>query len=339
MITNTQLNSANDGLFMMENKMKQILSQAYMLVATCLFVLVPNAQAETEASTPITVMTSIKPLQLITSEITQGVTDTNVLLSTNTSPHDYALKPSDVRKLKSVDLFVWVGPGLESFLEGVLEDSTNTLQLDQQDSVAISRYDEHQDHEGHDHADAHEHEHHDDGHHHHGNYDPHLWLGPTQAQQIAKVVADKLADIDPENAKQYQANYQSFVTNLDKTVASIKQQLEPVQQHGYYVFHEAYDYFEQYFGLNNLGHFTVSPERSPGAKTLIEIRTALQSDKAYCVFSEPQYTPAVINSVMRGTEVNQGVLDPLASEVNVEPGAYFTFLQGLATSFSHCLTR
>ncbi|OEF24073.1 zinc ABC transporter substrate-binding protein [Vibrio rumoiensis 1S-45] len=295
-------------------------------MATLIGMLVtPAAWAETEQ--PITVMTSIKPLQLITSELTHGVTETQVLLSTNTSPHDYALKPSDVKKLKTVDLFVWVGPGLESFLEGVMQNSQNALQLDQQASIDKIEYDEH---EGHDH---------DDGHDHHGNYNPHLWLGPIQAAQMAKVISDKLIKIDPEHSKEYQANFQSFILNLDTTVDSIKHQLEPVKQHGYYVFHDAYDYYEEYFGLNNLGHFTVSPERRPGAKTLIDIRTALQSDKVYCVFSEPQFTPAVINSVMRGTDVKHGVLDPLATKYRAEPGAYFKFIQDLATSYSDCLTR
>ncbi|HBV75260.1 zinc ABC transporter substrate-binding protein ZnuA [Vibrio casei] len=305
--------------------MRSILSQAWLAMATLIAIFAVPAWAEGQR--PLTVMTSIKPLQLITSELTNGVTKTEVLLSTNTSPHDYALKPSDVKKLKTVDLFVWVGPGLESFLEGVMQGSKNSLQLDQQSSIEKIQYDEHEEHE------------HDDGHHHHGNYNPHLWLGPIQATQMAKVISDKLIAIDPVHTKEYQANFQVFILNLNTTVDSIKHQLEPVKSHGYYVFHDAYDYYEQYFGLNNLGHFTVSPERRPGAKTLINIRTALQSDNVYCVFSEPQFTPAVIDSVMRGTKAKHGVLDPLASKYNVEPGAYFQFIQDLANSYSECLTR
>lgn len=108
--------------------MRSILSQAWLAMATLIAIFAVPAWAEGQR--PLTVMTSIKPLQLITSELTNGVTKTEVLLSTNTSPHDYALKPSDVKKLKTVDLFVWVGPGLESFLEGVMQGSKNSLQLD-----------------------------------------------------------------------------------------------------------------------------------------------------------------------------------------------------------------
>ncbi|MGV3002416.1 zinc ABC transporter substrate-binding protein ZnuA [Vibrio sp.] len=300
-----------------------------------IFGFVSHAAWSKSEEQPISVLTSIKPLQLITQEITKGVTDTEVLLANNTSPHDYALKPSDVRKLKSVDLFVWIGPGLESFLEGVLEGSTNTLQLDQSEKIDKIVYDQHDEH-GHE---DHDHEAHDDGHHHHGNYNPHLWLGPVQAQQMAKVISDKLITLDPNHSEQYAQNYAEFTQNLNVAIEQVKKKIAPVKKHGYYVFHDAYSYYEHYFGLNHLGAFTVSPDRRPGAKSLIAIRNALQTDQVYCVFAEPQFTPAVIDSVTRGTDVNHGVLDPLATEYEATPGAYFQYLQDLGTSFSQCLTR
>ncbi|MBD1575846.1 zinc ABC transporter substrate-binding protein ZnuA [Vibrio sp. S11_S32] len=317
--------------------MHQSIGSKWTKFTLAVAILFTSAQAMSQ-ETKLTVVTSIKPLQLITQELTLGVTDTQVLLNATASPHDYALRPSDMRKIKDADLFIWVGPGLESFLESALEGNTNTLQLDQSDQITKLKYGEEGDHDHADHDHA-AHEDHDDGHHHHGGYNPHLWLGPQQAQQMAKVISDKLMALDPEHKATYQKNYQAFVTHLSATISGIKQQLAPVKSHGYYVFHDAYSYYENYFGLNNLGHFTVSPDRRPGAKTLITIRTALQSDKAYCVFSEPQFTPAVIDSVTRGTNVKHGSLDPLATDYPVKPGSYFTFLQDLGHSFSTCLTR
>ena len=57
------------------------------------------------------------------------------------------------------------------------------------------------------------------------------------------------------------------------------------------------------------------------------------------VFSEPQFTPAVIESVMRGSDVNTGTLDPLGSDIDVKSGSYFEFLQGMSNSFSQCLSQ
>lgn len=61
------------------------------------------------------VVASIRPLAFIAAGIADGVTGTQVLLPDGASPHDYALKPSDLKKIKQADLFVWVGPELEMF--------------------------------------------------------------------------------------------------------------------------------------------------------------------------------------------------------------------------------
>ncbi|PKF78308.1 zinc ABC transporter substrate-binding protein [Vibrio sp. vnigr-6D03] len=301
------------------------------------------------------VLSSIKPVQLITNEITEGVSTSDVLLSTNTSPHDYALKPSDIKKIRKADLVVWIGEDMETFLTGVMESHSGAFALQQQPEVKLRKYGDcgcdkdkahhneekhhdHDDHKGHDHHEGHDHH---DGHegHNHGAYDTHFWLGPDQALQAATAIANKLSEIDPSNAKRYQDNLVAFEVNLNKTNAELEAKLSLVRDNGYFVFHDAYGYFENHFKLNNLGHFTVSPERKPGAKTLNKIRKKLESKDAYCVFSEPQFTPAVVTSVTRGTGVNKGELDPLAVNIKVQSGAYFDFLKSLGSQFASCLSE
>ena len=120
---------------------------------------------------------------------------------------------------------------------------------------------------------------------------------------------------------------------------TISNQLKPVQDKGYFVFHDADGYFERYFGMNNLGHFTVSPDRKPGAKSLIKIKKSLLNQQAVCVFSEPQFEPAIVTTITRGTEVNKGELDPLAIQQSDEVGAYFIFLSTISNELSRCLSQ
>lgn len=272
------------------------------------------------------VLTSIKPIQMITEEIMLGAGSPDVLLQSNASPHDYALKPSDVKKINQADLVIWFGEGLEPFLGGVLEEKESAFELADVPNVSLREYS----HEGHDHD--------HDGHN-HGLYDPHFWLGYQPTLKMAKAISDKLISLDAEHADLYQANYQKFAQTYADKHQQLKALLEPVKQNGYFVFHDAYGYFEQDYQLNNLGHFTVSPERKPGAKTLIKIRNQLRSNDAKCVFSEPQYTPAVIETVMRGSEAKKGVLDPVASTIDVKPGSYFEFIDQIANSFVVCLSE
>lgn len=270
-----------------------------------------------------TILTSIKPIQMIVSELTQGVTTPDVLLQPNTSPHDYALRPSDVKKISSADLVIWYGHDLEPFLEKVVVDRNNTFTISQISGLTLREFGDKQGHEGHN----------------HGSYDPHFWLGVEPTKQVAIALTSKLVEVDPSNKVKYQENLERFETQISATDQEIKQQLTPVKGKGYFVFHDAYGYFEDQYQLNQLGYFTVSPERKPGAKTLIQIRKALSSGDAFCVFSEPQFTPAVVESVMRGSQVAKGELDPLASTIEVKPGSYFTFLHRMADSFEQCLSQ
>lgn len=286
------------------------------------------ACALTIASTSIAhasnVLTSIKPIQLITVELTQNISHPDVLLGSNTSPHDYALKPSDVQRVRNADLFIWYGNDLEPFLTKVVKGQNNVLTISNIQGLELREFEGgHHDHHGHD----------------HGSHDPHFWLGYKPTMQVAQAIAEELVKMDEANKARYLSNLEAFKQQLTKQKADIEKQLNPISEAGYFVFHDAYSYFESDFSLNNLGHFTVSPERKPGAKTLISIRKAIAKEQAQCVFSEPQFTPAVVESVIRGSNANKGVLDPLGVDVEAVAGGYFAFKQNLADSFSNCLSQ
>ena len=295
------------------------------------------ASSSAFAADTFNVVTTVKPLNLIVSELTQGAATSEFVIPAGTSPHDYALRPSDVRKLKQADLVVWVGPELESFLVKTMDSKPENIALSQQHDISFRYYaEDEQEHKGHEAEADHESEH--EGHNHnHNGIDPHLWLGPEQAIQAANVITKALIKYDPLHKNTYTANLSTFTTDVQQAVTQLNKQLKPLNNKGYYVFHDGYGYFEQQFKLDNLGHFTVEPDRRPGAKTLLSIRQALTNNEAYCVFSEPQFSPAVVKSVTKGTNVKIGTLDPMATDIVEGKGGYVRFLNELGQRFSKCL--
>ncbi|BBT93867.1 zinc ABC transporter substrate-binding protein [Aeromonas veronii] len=290
----------------------------------------------------IEVLTTIKPLGFIAAAITDGVSEPKVLLPTGASPHDFSLRPSDIRSINSADLVVWVGPELEGFMAKPLANHPHALALTQVEGMPLFNYatqDSHDshDHDDHDHA-AHEHGDHDEGHegHHHEGVDPHIWLGPTQAKVIAKAIASELGKLDPANQARYDANLAAFDTKVDAKDKVIAGQMKAVNEKGYFVFHEAYGYWERHYGMSSKGHFTVSPERRPGAKTLVDIRKALEEKQASCIYAEPQFSPAVIESVARNTGAKVLLLDEVGEQVPLGPDGYPQFMQQLADAFAQC---
>ena len=239
------------------------------------------ASSSAFATDTFNVVTTVKPLNLIVSELTQGAATSEFVIPAGTSPHDYALRPSDVRKLKQADLVVWVGPELESFLVKTMVSKPENVALSQQHDISFRYYaEDEQEHAGHEDEHAgHEDEH--EGHqHNHQGIDPHLWLGPEQAIQAANVITKALIKYDPLHKNTYTANLSTFTTDVQQAVSQLNKQLKPLNNKGYYVFHDGYGYFEQQFKLDNLGHFTVEPDRRPGAKTLLSIRQALTNNEA-----------------------------------------------------------
>lgn len=290
----------------------------------------------------IEVLTTIKPLGFIAAAITDGVSEPKVLLPTGASPHDFSLRPSDIRNINSAGLVVWVGPELEGFMAKPLANHPHVLALTQVEGMPLFNYatqDSHDshDHDDHDHA-AHEHGDHDEGHegHHHEGVDPHIWLGPTQAKVIAKAIASELGKLDPANQARYDANLAAFDAKVDAKDKVIAGQMKAVNEKGYFVFHEAYGYWERHYGMSSKGHFTVSPERRPGAKTLVDIRKALEEKQASCIYAEPQFSPAVIESVARNTGAKVLLLDEVGEQVPLGPDGYPQLMQQLADAFAQC---
>lgn len=292
------------------------------------------------------VLTSIRPLGFIASAIADGVTETEVLLPDGASPHDFALRPSDIQRLRAADLVIWVGPDMEAFLTKAVAPLPANRQLAISELAAVKpllmKGDDDDDHEHHhDHgeaADNHaEHDHdHDDGHH-HGAYNLHVWLSPEIAKLTAIAIHDRLLELMPQNKDKLDANLRQFENLLTQTDKNVVNMLTPVQGKGYFVFHDAYGYFEKHYGLSPLGHFTVNPEIQPGAQRLHQIRTQLVEQKAVCVFAEPQFRPAVINAVAKGTAARSGTLDPLGMGIALGKGSYGNFLSALSNQYVSCL--
>ena len=280
------------------------------------------------------VVASIKPLGFIASAIADGVTNTEVLLPDGASEHDYALKPSDVKRLQGADLVVWVGPDMEAFMQKSVRQLPEQKQLELSALATVKPLlmkGSDDDGSDHDHGDK------SDEDHHHGDYNLHIWLSPEVAQRSAVAIHDKLVELMPEHRAKLDANLRDFTSGLadaDKQVGSV---LAPVKGKGYFVFHDAYGYFEKHYGLTPLGHFTVNPEIQPGAQRLHKIRTELVEHKAVCVFAEPQFRPAVIHAVAQGTQVRTGSLDPLGIGVVLGKDSYMQFLTQLSDQYASCL--
>ena len=129
------------------------------------------------------------------------------------------------------------------------------------------------------------------------------------------------------------------MARLDALVSEVSVDLKPVQDKGFIVFHDAYQYFEKRFGLTAKGSITVSPEVMPGAERITEIRARVQELGAACVFAEPQFEPKLVATVTEGTNAKSGVIDPLGTSLDAGPNLYFQLIRNMASSIKSCLSE
>tara|TARA_B100001057_G_scaffold61269_1_gene54602 strand:+ start:844 stop:1854 length:1011 start_codon:yes stop_codon:yes gene_type:complete len=336
--------------------MKKLKKIPFILSILSLLTFFSSANAETK------VVASIKPIHSLASYLMDGVGKPGLIVDGYASPHGFALKPSHAKMLQEADLIFWVGEDLESFLEKPLKSiaqKAEKIELLEIKGLTKLKFrernifeghddhghkeDDHDDHakkeDDHGHDDDHKKEkegHDEHGHegHAHGEFDPHIWLDPSNAKVILNEMAEHLIEKDPKNESVYKNNLKKASKDIDKLLKDVKSELS--KDFKSIVFHDAYQYFEKRFDVNVLGAFTVNTDVLPGAEQLAEIREIIEHDKVSCVFSEPQFNPDIINAVAKDMNIETGVLDPLGATLNPGKDLYFDLIKNMSKSFKGC---
>ncbi|KAB2704034.1 zinc transport system substrate-binding protein [Ochrobactrum intermedium] len=303
------------------------------------------------------VVVSIKPLHSIVSAVMQGVGEPKLIVQGAGSEHVYSLKPSDAEAIEHAKVIFWAGPSMETFLDkpiDTLGEGAKVIALGDADGLTRLKFREGGPFEAHDHGhEGHDHGHDDKKHDHaaeaseaghdhdhgHGEYDLHFWLDPQNGKVLATDIAKTMGASDPEHAAQYEKNARDYGEKIDALTREIASELEPVKDKPFIVFHDAYQYFENRFRVKAAGSITVSPEKAPGAARIKEIHDKIKSLGATCVFSEPQFEPKLVKTVIDGTEARTGILDPLGAELKDGPDLYPQLIRNLADSLKTCLSK
>ncbi|PXA97443.1 zinc ABC transporter substrate-binding protein [Nostoc sp. 3335mG] len=288
------------------------------------------------------VVASTKPVHSLVAGVMAGIGEPGLIVRGAASPHTYSLRPSDAAALEGADIVFWTGHGLELFLGEALDTLSTGAQtvalsaapgidlLPMREGGAFEPHEDGDTEHGHDHD--HDHAHEEEG-------DMHFWLDPENAKLMVTEIARVLGEADPDNAAAYTANAKTEIAALDALEGEIGERLAPVAGKPFVVFHDAYQYFERRFGLTVAGTITVSPETMPGAARVEELRGKVGELGATCVFAEPNFEPAIVATIVEGTEARAGVLDPEGSALPEGPELYGELLRGIAAGLTDCLTR
>jgi zinc transport system substrate-binding protein len=293
-----------------------------------------------EAQAAPKAVASIKPIHSILSTVMNGVAMPSLLL-TQSSPHDSNLKPSQARLLQSADFIVWVGPGLEAFLEKALTaipDNAVVVQLDLIPGLKLWPVRKDEDFLWNKGEEEH-HEHEENDTHDHGAFNPHLWLDGTNAVKIAAFLAEALGELDTPNSARYQQNAVNFRVEMNDLDTELRGMLAPYKQSPFLVFHDAFINFEKAYDLRAVGAVSLNSELKPSAKRLRELKSMMVQRSVVCVFSEPPFSSKSTDVLIEATDVRTGLLDPLGMNLEPGPAHYGQLMRSMAKSFAECLSK
>ena len=347
----------------------RIVARRLPLALAAAALLTCGAAGSAAADDELRVVASIKPVHSLVSAVMAGVGEPHLIIRGYASPHTFTMRPSDAEALENADVIFMIGDTMESAFAGpvdALGGDARVVKLSEVPGLVLRRIREggafeehdHGDHAGHDDHDDHDEEHHDDhaghddhdDHGHgqahddngdhageHGPYDMHVWLDPINGWTMARAIAGTLSAADPANAATYQANLDALLQRLERLTGEIAQASAPARGVPFIVFHDAYRYFEDRFGLTSAGSVVVSPERAPGARRISELRHKVAELGVVCVFDEPQFDKRLVHTVTEGSDVKAGTVDPLGASIEDGPELYFMLLRNMASAFTGCL--
>lgn len=291
------------------------------------------------------VATDIPAVHSLVAKVMGSLGEPSLLLNATVSTHHATLKPSMAAKIRQADMVVWVGnsftPWLGKAINSIVPDAVS-LELDKVPSITLLAmrdepnfaHDSHGEH-GHDEDSHDEHDH--DEHTGHTSIDPHVWLDPQNAKIWLDLIATELSKLDTANKMAYENNAANAKQEIDILIVQIVKQLNPVQNKNFFVFHDAYQYFENRFGLKASGTIFLGDASKPGIGRLADIRDMIASGQVNCVFTEPQFDKSLLAAVATEDQIRLGELDPLGLEIDPGQSLYPLLLRQMADSFTACL--
>ncbi|MBL4609032.1 MAG: zinc ABC transporter substrate-binding protein [Pseudomonadales bacterium] len=277
------------------------------------------------SASEISVLATIKPIQLIVSQITQGVTqESSALLPPGISPHDVSLKISAAKRVKQASLILWLGPDVEPYLVKMMGAKAPSQQLNlsllpELQHLALRSL-----------AGGHHH-----GHHEEFEVDPHIWLSPENSLQMAIALVEKLSVLDSVNAPVYQRNLEEFKRDIEKL--NVFRKSFAKQKSGFVVHHDAYQYLEAFMGLTPAAVVTVEPEMSPGVRHITEVVAVIKTQNIQCFVAGPTMSPRLVSLLFKGQPVSRyrvAELDPLAGGPFE---TYAAFMEDLSLRLGECV--
>ena len=297
-----------------------------------------NKVVATESQKPkgdgLKIVTSTYILRDLAQEIAGDKAEVTCLIPKGQGVHGFEPSPKDINGLNDADLFIYNGAGLESFtdsLKDTLNGDVSLVEASKGIELLAGGHHHHDEDEAtehdHNHNNNHDNNHNDNNHnndnheheaagheHDHDGMDPHVWMSPDNAEEMAENIYEAMAAKDPDNADFYKANYEKLSNQFEALDESFEKVLDNVKHKDIVVSHEAYGYLAKEFGLNQIPIEGINSESEPDPKAMKDIIDLMKAKGIKTVFTEPEGDDKIAQTIASETGAEVKELDPMEYE-------------------------
>lgn len=283
--------------------MKKLLSllSITLILAACTPATTPDSNPE---STKISITASFYPLAEMARNVAGDHADVITITPAGSDPHEYEPSPRDIAAVTESDLFIFNGAGQDPWAEKLELENTAIIHMSENFTLM-----EGEDHEHEEEGEDHEHEEEEEDHEH--EFDPHIWLDPTNAAKEVQVIANKLVEIDPENAAAYEANATAYQQELMQLDQEYQETLSSCQKDSIITAHAAFGYMAARYGFNQIAIAGLSPEQEPSARKLAEVADLAEDEGIQYIFFETLTSPRISETLAQEVGAQTLLLDPI----------------------------
>jgi zinc transport system substrate-binding protein len=268
------------------------LAAAGLIFAGC------GSDGDTTSGDGVQVLAAFYPLAFVAEQVAGPDASVSNLTQPGVEAHDLELTGQQVGRIASADLIVYL-EGFQPAVDTAVSQNADGVGLNVTEALTVLDADD-------EHADE------DDGHG-HGDLesDPHVWLDPTNMAAIAQAVADRLAEISPEQAEAFQSRADELAQQLTDLDQEYSSRLADCERRAFVTSHAAFGYLAHRYDLEMVGMSGIDPEAEPSPARLVEVQRVVQDEGVTTIFYERLVNPAVAEALANDIGVRTAVLDPI----------------------------
>jgi zinc transport system substrate-binding protein len=251
------------------------------------------------AETTVLAAVSIAPQKYFVEKIGGAHVTVTVLVPPGVEPHVYEPKPKEVLALSRARIYFAIGAPFESawiprfssvnpkLLIIHTEEKVQRIPLAQEESHESVRGETSE-----------------------SGMDIHIWLSPPLVKIQAQAIFDGLVKIDPSHSEDYRENYNRFKAEIDSLDTDLKKLFSGLQQEKFMVFHPAWAYFAQAYGIREIPIEIAGKEPKPSE--LMKLIKLAREQKISVIFVQPQFSSRSARTISDAIHGRLVYADPMA---------------------------